>query len=304
MKRNLSRIYKITVGIPAFNEEANIKRLLKSLISQKLPANFQLEEIKVVSDGSTDKTADKVKSIKEKRLKLYNYSERLGKNARLNQLFKNLSGDILVLFDADTLISDQKVLANLTKPFSQIEKLGLVAGNAQPLEAKTLIEEAVNNFIHSLNFMKSRINMGNNIFSVRGPIIAMSKEFVGRVTLPLNVPDDRYLYLKCLQLGFNFFYSDKASVFFRSPQTLKDQINQGLRFLTDKQNLYKYFDSKLIDSCYFVPAKLKIGMLIFQILKNPFAYLTMKFIHLQILRAKNRKLNHKWSMVLSSKKLI
>ena len=45
----------VTIGIPAYNEEANVRNLLVSLLAQK-ETNFKLQEIIVVSDGSTDKT--------------------------------------------------------------------------------------------------------------------------------------------------------------------------------------------------------------------------------------------------------
>ena len=53
----------LSIGIPAFNEEANIYFLLKDLLSQKMD-QFNLERIIVNSDGSTDDTIEQVKRIK------------------------------------------------------------------------------------------------------------------------------------------------------------------------------------------------------------------------------------------------
>ncbi|MEK6882484.1 MAG: glycosyltransferase, partial [Nanoarchaeota archaeon] len=263
MRKN-NKVYKITIGIPAFNEEGNIYRLLKSLVSQKLPGNFQLESIKVLSDGSTDKTVKRTHVLKNKLIKVYDYPERMGKNFRLNQLFKGLKTPILVLFDADILINDEYTLSKLVKPFASIKNLGLVAGNAQPLKSKTLIEEAINNFVESLNFMKSKIKKGDNIYSVRGPILALSKNIASE-KLPLNVPEDRYLYLKNASLKYKFRYVDDARVYYRSPQTIKDQLNQGKRFHDDKENLYLHFNSKFINRQYLIPKHLKIVMFLYQI---------------------------------------
>ena len=52
----------ISVGIMAFNEEKNIGRLLKAILSQKLN-QIKITEIIVVSDGSTDKTDEIVKNF-------------------------------------------------------------------------------------------------------------------------------------------------------------------------------------------------------------------------------------------------
>src|SRR3990170_5283265 len=45
----LSEKFTVTVGIPAHNEEQNIKQLLTSIVSQK--GNFVLEKILVTTDG-------------------------------------------------------------------------------------------------------------------------------------------------------------------------------------------------------------------------------------------------------------
>jgi len=53
---------KITIGIPAYNEEKNIGNLLNDILNQKLEHNI-LEKILVISDNSTDKTDEIVSSF-------------------------------------------------------------------------------------------------------------------------------------------------------------------------------------------------------------------------------------------------
>ena len=47
----------ITIGIPVYNEEANIKLVIDDCL-EDLPRYFQKFEIIVVDDGSTDKTGE------------------------------------------------------------------------------------------------------------------------------------------------------------------------------------------------------------------------------------------------------
>lgn len=295
MQNNL----KISIGIPAFNEQENLPFLLTDLLKQK----GNILEIIIISDGSTDSTVNFVKSIKDKRIKVINGQVRLGKNVRLNQLYKMFKGDILITFDADVKLDHNQVVWKISLPFIKNEKLGLVAGNAQPLPAKTLVESALNNFIAALNFMKKRINSGNNVYSVRGPILALSRSFAKKLVLPKNVPDDRFTYLFCKKLGFEFSFCEDVLVWFRSPQTVNDQLNQGSRFRKDKENLTKYFDKQFLSQEYYVPPVLRIGMFFLQILKNPIAYLVMKLMHLKILTM-SQKSNIKWNTVLSTKRII
>jgi len=85
---------KIVIGIPAFNEEKNIGSIITKL-------NDLADEIIVCNDGSTDLTsniAQKMGAV------VIDHSKNLGYGAAIRSIFlkaKQLSGDILVTFDAD-----------------------------------------------------------------------------------------------------------------------------------------------------------------------------------------------------------
>ncbi|MES2766698.1 MAG: glycosyltransferase [Bacteroidota bacterium] len=96
---------KISVLIPARNEEFPIRRLVESLLKQDYP-NY---EIIVLNDNSTDKTGeilDKLLKTSNGLLKVINGSELppgwVGKNWACHQLFKAASGELLLFTDADT----------------------------------------------------------------------------------------------------------------------------------------------------------------------------------------------------------
>ena len=69
----------LTIGIAAYNEEANIDALLDSLLAQK--TTIPINEILVVSDASTDKTDEIVLSYKHRGpIRLIRLPERSGQN--------------------------------------------------------------------------------------------------------------------------------------------------------------------------------------------------------------------------------
>jgi glycosyltransferase involved in cell wall biosynthesis len=85
---------KITVGIPAFNEEKNIVRILKEL--QK-----KTDIIIVCDDGSTDKTGE---LAAEMGAIVITHERNLGYGAAIRSLFlkaRELKSDMLVTLDAD-----------------------------------------------------------------------------------------------------------------------------------------------------------------------------------------------------------
>jgi len=89
---------KILIGIPAYNEEQMIGKVIRSLfgIAEKIGA-----DILVVNDGSTDKTYEIVKSPK---VTLVNHLLNRGLGGALKTIFAyaKVNGyDILLTFDAD-----------------------------------------------------------------------------------------------------------------------------------------------------------------------------------------------------------
>lgn len=91
---------KVSVIIPARNEEANIGRCLDSLLQQSLPSN-QFEII-VVDDGSADDTAAIVKTYSDKGIRLLQLSDEVGgKKAALSKGISAATHSIIVTTDAD-----------------------------------------------------------------------------------------------------------------------------------------------------------------------------------------------------------
>lgn len=89
---------KLSIIIPAYNEEKLLPRCLKSIFSARLPEDF---EVIVVNNASTDRTEELAKSFSGVKV-----VTELNKGiTRARQAgFQTANGDILVFFDADTII--------------------------------------------------------------------------------------------------------------------------------------------------------------------------------------------------------
>ncbi|MCJ7726874.1 MAG: glycosyltransferase [Acidimicrobiia bacterium] len=101
----------VSLLVPARNEEEVIGRCLSNLLAQDYP-NF---EIVVMDDGSTDGTADIVRSFGDDRIRLQSGrpldSGWSGKNWACHQLARIARGSILCFVDADTVIEPGTVSA-------------------------------------------------------------------------------------------------------------------------------------------------------------------------------------------------
>lgn len=87
---------KLTVIIPAYNEEKTIAAVIK-----KVAANKLVKEIIVVNDGSTDKTKFKIAGARFKKLKIVNKKHNEGKGAAIGDALKMATGDVFIIQDAD-----------------------------------------------------------------------------------------------------------------------------------------------------------------------------------------------------------
>ena len=90
----------VSIIIPAYNEEANVKRLVKDTV-KVISAYAKKYEIIVVDDGSKDNTFREVSSIKNKSVKIIKNRKNMGKTKTMVNSFKIAKGDIVSFIDAD-----------------------------------------------------------------------------------------------------------------------------------------------------------------------------------------------------------
>jgi glycosyltransferase involved in cell wall biosynthesis len=261
----------VTVGIPAYNEEANIKRLLQALIAQK-QINYILERIIVISDKSNDNTDLEVESLRNKKIILLRNRKRLGKSLSQNVILRNNKSQVLVIFDADTLPKDKYLLENLIKLFSKENNVGLVGGSVEPMSATTLTEKILYDSVQAKNYIYRKFNKGNNIYLCHGRVRAFSENFIKSLKWRKTYGEDAYSYLSCLSEGFEFYYMPSAEVIYKLPSSLKDHLKQSVRFMNSKNEMMKYFKKELVESSYKIPFYLKIEASIRFFFRNPLRF--------------------------------
>ncbi|NDV62185.1 glycosyltransferase family 2 protein [Puniceicoccales bacterium CK1056] len=103
---------KISVVIPCYNEESTIR----TIVDRVKNAGVSLHEVIIVNDCSADKTPEVLKEWDDDPMvKVFHHKVNQGKGAALRTGFKQVSGDIIIIQDAD-LEYDPKEYPLLLEP--------------------------------------------------------------------------------------------------------------------------------------------------------------------------------------------
>ena len=102
---------KISILVPVYNEEATLTKMIEKL-EEATFCNLE-KEIILINDASTDGSADILKNLENKYKVLY-HQKNQGKGAALRTGLKEVTGDIVVIQDAD-LEYDPKDYEDLIK---------------------------------------------------------------------------------------------------------------------------------------------------------------------------------------------
>lgn len=106
---------KLSIIIPVFNEAPTIKKIINLVQSQSLPKITK--EIIVVDDGSTDGTTKIIKSIPN--IKKVFLPKNLGKGAAIRAGLKQVTGDYVLIQDADLEYSPDDIKLLLAPVFNR-----------------------------------------------------------------------------------------------------------------------------------------------------------------------------------------
>jgi len=134
-KRNKLEKYvpKITVLVPAFNEEKHIDACITSIENSGYPKNKM--QIILIDDGSTDNT---IKIAKQHKGIIILNQNHQGKTEALNSGVKKSKTEIIVSLDADTII-EQKCIQKLVAPLKN-KKIGATTGTSKVNTQKTFLQ--------------------------------------------------------------------------------------------------------------------------------------------------------------------
>ena len=222
-----------SVGIMAYNEEANIGRTIRSVLEQQ-GLSTRIMEVIVVASGCTDRTVPIVAEIalQEPRVRLCIQEKREGKASAINLFLKQAISSIVVLIGADVL-PEASALEYLCAPFKD-PKIGMVGGRPVPVNNSTTF---MGHTVHLLWRLHDRLA---RLHPKLGEVIAFRNVISG---IPTDSPvDEISIQALISQLSYQLIYEPACIVYNKGPLTIHDFLKQRRRIyaghlqVRDQQN--------------------------------------------------------------------
>ena len=101
---------KLSIIIPVYNEDGTVNKIIEKVKKLKLSIK---KEIIVIDDGSTDRSFEIIKNTSG--IKIIRHKKNKGKGATIRTALKYLTGDIIIIQDADLELNPEEII-NVINP--------------------------------------------------------------------------------------------------------------------------------------------------------------------------------------------
>ncbi|HEU5376392.1 MAG TPA: glycosyltransferase family 2 protein, partial [Ktedonobacteraceae bacterium] len=215
-----ARLISCSVGIMAYNEEANIRRTVEAILHQQAPS-IHINEVIVVASGCTDHTVPILTEIarNEPRVCLCIQEKREGKASAINVFLKQATSPVAVLIGAD-VIPEISAIEYLCTPFKD-PKIGMVGGHPIPVNDSSTFMG------HSVHLLWRLHDYLARSHPKLGEVIAF-RNVISGIPTDSSV-DEISIQALISQLGYQLHYEPSCIVYNKGPLTLRDFLKQRRR---------------------------------------------------------------------------
>ncbi len=218
---------KVSVIIPAYNEEKVIEKSIQSIINQ----TYKNIELIVVDDGSTDNTSLVVQKYTYLPfVKLYKKSNE-GKAKAINYGIKRASGELIMVVDADSKL--QKDAVELMAVYFEDPEIAAVAGSVFVSNQNNIITKLqALEYIEGLNMVRNGQAFLKLVNIIPGPIGMFRKKALYDVGLydDDTFAEDCDVTLKLIAHGYKIDFESEAIAKTEAPENIFDLIKQRYRW--------------------------------------------------------------------------
>jgi len=140
---------KLSIIIPAFNEEKTIEQTLQKVSFVDIP--HVVKEIIVVNDGSSDETELRIKNyeLRNKNIQIISHKKNLGKGAAVRTGIERATGEYIVIQDADLEYNPEDIV-HLLEPIQKKQAQVVYGTRLKRLPSFTHHERTLQFLLHYL----------------------------------------------------------------------------------------------------------------------------------------------------------
>lgn len=238
----------VAISVPAYNEEQQVDELLRSLLALDYPKDRL--QILIVSDASSDRTDEIVRSYADRGVELLRLPERGGKTRAENAAAEHLRGEIIVNTDASIRIRSD-ALKPLIAAFTDPE-VGCASGRDVSVGAdETSGNVGEGGYVGYEMWIRDLETQVGGIIGASGCFYAIRPE-LHRLPLPGELSRDFAAALHTHEHGFRAVSVPEAVCYVpRAPALRKEYrrkvrtITRGMRTLWHKRALMNPFQHGL-----------------------------------------------------------
>ena len=222
-----SSLPTVSVLVPAYNEENHVGKKIPNILGQDYPREKM--EILFASDGSTDRTVEIANSFREPNIKVFDYKERRGKNAILNDVATRAMGEILVFTDTNSVFV-KDALRKLVKYFKD-DKVGLVCGHLKYLKGTEHgVGKGEGLYFRYEGWIKRLESRWGSVAVVTGSIYAIRKSLF--IPVDSDVANDFLHPVHVGAEGYKVLFEPEAIAYERATSSISEEFRRRVRITT------------------------------------------------------------------------
>lgn len=226
----------VTVVLAAHNEEQRISPRLQNLLSSVYPQNKL--DIVIVSDGSTDKTVERIRELNNVRVQSIVQQQRSGKAQCLNVGVAAAKGEIIVFCDVRQRF-DPSAIARLAVHFAN-PQIGAVSGALEIESSASAIGGGVDAYWRLEKFLRFAESQFDSSIGCTGAIYAIRRSIFKDIP-PDTLLDDVVIPMQ-IALQNNRVIFEPAAIAY-DPQTLepgREKIRKQRTLAGNYQMFFRY----------------------------------------------------------------
>lgn len=218
----------IAILIPAHNEEKMIASCVSSCLRQSRPA----DQIIVVNDGSTDRTAEILASFGDQ-ITVITTQKATGNKSRAQEIgIEAITADVFVATDGDTIL-DEYFVAHIEHEFRTRPDTAAVGGYVMSMRGNYLTAIREVDYVFGQDLYKQAQAYINYLFVIAGCAGAFKTELFRDGTIQFDhdtLTEDLDFTYKLHVANLPIRFCADAIAYTQDPQTLSSYINQMRRW--------------------------------------------------------------------------